>query len=211
MSLTVYKDTNLTDQVSDEDDFGNPDQEDDIDGDSGEIRVDPLFIAMEQTTLSAGINDSTGTIPLTVPRFTITNPNLNVIVIVTGGVGEKIKIGAGGGTNTLTGCERGYRETDPASHDQGDPVILCYDVTLAKIESLDNDTPPDEADWLDYCLDSGGSPDGNYANPLSLGTMAYNEKKAIHRRATVPASQSPDIKTDLLHKPNGSLKEHKFA
>jgi len=206
MSLTLYKDETLTEQISDEGEYFLPDEEQDVDGDSGEVRITPLFLGIEQTKLSEDIDDQTETIKLDAPRFNYTQ--LKVIIIGT----EKIKIGSGGGTNTLTNCERGFRGTTPASHSKGDPVYLGYDIDNAKIEPVDTDTPPDESGWFDYCLDDGeGNPDGNYSKTLNLGTISYNEKKAIHRRITVPSGQSAQKKTDIVHKPSGDLKEHKFS
>ncbi len=202
----VYEDESLTQLVTVEDDFGNPDDESEIDGDAGDTKYKYLWIAPERGFLAADIDDTVQVLTLQAARFA--NPALNVVVIGA----EKILVGAGFGTTNLSGLTRGYDGTSRASHTADDPVILCYDITAAKIVARDKkDT--DEAGWMTYCLAPGGVPDNIYnSHPteLALGNIAYNGKVQVRRRLIVPAGTSPRAKTDLLHDTNGKLTEHEF-
>lgn len=202
----VYEDSDLTELVSAEGSFTNPDDETDVDGDGGDTKYKLLWVAPERGFLAADINDTVEALTLAAARFA--NSALNVIIIGT----EKILIGAGFGTTSLSSLTRGYDGTTAAAHSSGDAVILCYDVTAAKIVATDNDDT-DEASWMTYCLAPAGVPDTSYnSHPteLALGDIDYDESVQIYRRIIVPASTSPRAKTDLLHYTDGKLTEREF-
>ena len=197
----LYEDENLENIVTIEDDFTNEDEEDDVDGDAGDEKIKPLWAAIEQTTLADNIDDEVQTIPLAAARFA--DPALFVIIIGD----EKLQITAGGGTASLT-VNRGYHGTDPASHTQGDPVRLCYNAANVQVSCRDNEGS-DESGMVDYCLDDGlGDPDGDYSAILELGSIAYDEKVALHRRLTVEAETDPISKQDLIHDVEAKLNEY---
>jgi len=205
LSQLIYEDTDLTQLVTPENDFAKPEDESEIDGDTGETKYKYLWIAIEQTKLSAGINDTTEDIPLVAARFLDTN--LPVIIIGT----EKMKIKGRFGTDNVE-VTRGYKGTTKASHNQNDPVYLCYNATGTTIVAKDN-SGSDEAAWLTFCLAPGGVPDNNYNShptPLSLGSINYNQKVQIRRRVIVPASTESGAKDDLLEKVAANLKEYEI-
>lgn len=189
-----------TTMVTLENSFTNPDDESDLDGDAGETSTKSLWIAMEQTTLDGGINSSVTTITLAEARFSDTA--LPVIVIGT----EKMLITAGFGTTSLT-VVRDWDGTTAASHLDGDQVISAYDAQSDASITAEDNYDTDETAWQDYCGDSGGSPDGSYADPYALGAIAYDASLRIHRRLVVPASTDPQSKSDLLHTISATLSE----
>ncbi len=67
MAIHLYLDEQLTQQIS-EGDFSNPDA-DNYNGTDGEIKDRQIFVANEQTTLAAPIDDIQTDIELTEPRF----------------------------------------------------------------------------------------------------------------------------------------------
>lgn len=183
-----------------EDVFTNPDDESDLDGDAGETSTKSLWIALEQTTLSGGINSSVTTVTLAEARFADTA--LPVIVIGT----EKMLITAGFGTTSLT-VVRAHDGTTAASHSDGDQVISAYDAQSDAAVTAEDNYDTDETGWMDYCGDSGGSPDGSYSDPFALGAIAYDASLRIWRRVVVPASTDPQSKSDLLHTISATLSE----
>ena len=206
MSQRLYENEALTQIITLENCFDNPDDESEINGDSGQVKKKHLWASIEQTTLSGNINDSVTTIPLTAARFADTN--LPIIRIGS----EKLLITGGWGTTSLT-CTRGYHNTSAAAHTSGDSVYLAYDAQNVQVVCEDNEGA-DEAPWCVYCLAPGGVADNNYnSHPekLSLGNIAYNAKVEIERKFTVPASTPPIDKQDLLHKIDANLKECEVA
>jgi len=204
MGLRIYEDAALTQLVTLEDVFTNPDDEDDVDGDAGETKQKALYAAIEQTTLNGDINDSVTTIPLAAARFSDTN--LNVIVIGT----EKMWISTGHGTTSLT-VSRGYAGTTPATHSDGDPVYLCYDVQSdAAITCEDNEQviSGDESGWVKFCADAAGSPEGTWVLSFTIGALDYNQSLKFWRQVIVPASTNPQMKQDLLLTVTATLEEH---
>ncbi|MEA1996155.1 MAG: hypothetical protein U9N45_00885, partial [Gemmatimonadota bacterium] len=71
--LRLYEDAALTQIVSKDGDFANPDDESSLDGTNGETAQGALWAAVEQTTLAADIDDSTTTVTLTAARFADTD------------------------------------------------------------------------------------------------------------------------------------------
>ena len=88
MSIHIYKDEALTQQVS-EGDMTSPDT-DTFDGSAGESRERRLFVANEQTTLSQALDAIQSTIFLAAPRFA----DGDVIIIGS----EQMRVISGGGT-----------------------------------------------------------------------------------------------------------------
>jgi len=197
--LRLYEDSDLTLLVSKDGDFTNPDDEDSLDGTNGDTAQKALWAAVEQTTLSSDIDDSTQTIPLAAARFADTDYS----VIIVGG--EKMLITSGHGTNSLT-VTRGYNGTTPASHSSGDPVRLAYDCSLISIDCVDNEGT-DESDWVTYCDDDGGSPEGTWEAPHSMANLNYDQSQKIWRRVVVPASTPAAYKRDIVHRLSATINE----
>ncbi len=198
--LRLYKDDTLESMVSVEGEFSNPDQEAGLDGTNGETATVALWVAVEQTTLAADIDDTTQAITLAAARFADTD----YPVIVVGS--EKMLITAGFGTASIT-VSRGYNNTSAAAHTSGDPVRVAYDCSAVTIDCQDNDGS-DESGWVTYCDDNGsGSPDGVWEAPHSLGSVAITASAAIHRRVVVPASTPAAYKLDLVHRLAATINE----
>jgi hypothetical protein len=203
----LYEDSDLTELVTVESSFTNPDDETGIDGDAGATKNKLLYVAMERGFLAADINDSDDPVTITLAAARFSDTALNTILIGS----EKLQITAGWGTTSLT-ATRGWDGTTKAAHTTGDAVILCYDIETATIVCSDN-SGTDQADWISYCLAPAGTPDGDYnTHPavLNLGDIDYDSYVCINRRLIVPASSAPVIKADLLHDTTGLLTEHSF-
>ena len=198
--LRLYKDEDLTSMVSIGGEYSNPDEETSLDGTNGETAVAPLWVAVEQTTLADGIDDSVQAVSISADRFADTN----YPVIVVGD--EKMLIVAGFGTSSLT-VSRGYNNTTPAAHSSGDPVRAAYNCTSVSIDCEDNDGS-DESGWVTYCDDNGsGSPDGVWEAPHELGGLNQDQSAAIHRRVVVPAGTPAAYKQDLVHRLVATINE----
>ncbi len=198
--LRLYKDDTLESMVSVEGEFSNPDEETGLDGTNGETATGALWVAVEQTTLAADIDDTVQVITLTAARFADTD----YPVISVGS--EKMLITAGFGTTSLT-VSRGYNNTSAAVHTSGDNVYAAYDCSLATIDCQDNDGS-DESGWVSYCDDNGsGSPDGVWEAPHSLGSISMTANAAIHRRVVVPSSTPAAYKLDLVHRLAATINE----
>ena len=197
--LRLYEDSDLTLLVSKDGDFTNPDDEDSLDGTNGDSAQKALWAAVEQTTLSGDIDSSTQTIPLTDPRFA----EVDYSVIIVGS--EKMLITAGHGTNSLT-VTRGYNGTTPAGHSSADPVRLAYDCSSVSIDCVDNEGS-DESNWVTYCDDDGGSPDGGWEAPHSMSNLNCDQSQKIWRRVIVPASTPAAYKRDLVHRLSATINE----
>ncbi|HUU29388.1 MAG TPA: hypothetical protein VM123_16415 [archaeon] len=198
--LRLYEDSELTQIVSKDGDFTNPDDESSIDGTNGETKQKALWVAVEQTTLGAAITDTeTQTVTLSAARFADTD--YSVIIVDS----EKMLITSGHGTTTLT-VTRGYNGTTPATHSNGTAVYLAYDCTSITIDCADN-TGTDESGWVTYCDDSEGSPDGSWEAPHSISNLNYNQNAAIWRKVVVPASTPASYKQDLIHRIAATVNE----
>ena len=135
MAIHLYLDEQLTQQIS-EGDFSNPDA-DNYNGTDGEIKDRQIFVANEQTTLAAPIDDVQTDIKLTEPRFA----DAEYIVIGT----EQMQILSGGGTASLT-VRRAVANTVPSSHDADAPVYSGYDYTGLVVDPID-EFETDESVW----------------------------------------------------------------
>jgi hypothetical protein len=197
--LRLYKDSALTSMVSTEGEFSNPDEEASLDGTNGETAISPLWVAVEQSALAADLDDSEQTIQLTGARFA----NTGYPVIVIGA--EKMLITSGFGTTSLT-VNRGHNGTTPAAHASGDSVLAAYDCSSVSISCQDNGGT-DESGWVDYCDDDGGSPNGVWEAPHSLGNLNCGQSAAIHRRVVVPAGTPAAYKQDLVHRLTATINE----
>ena len=118
MSIHLYTDTELTDQIS-EGTMANPDS-DIYNGSDGESKDRELFLANEQTTLATAMTSSQNSVQLAEPRF------VNDEAIIIGS--EQMRILSGGGTVNLT-VERGYGGTTPTGHSSGTKVYSGYNYT----------------------------------------------------------------------------------
>jgi hypothetical protein len=197
--LRLYEDSNLTQLVSKDGDFTNPDDESSLDGTNGETATKELWAALEQTTLDGGVDDEQTTITLDQARFS--DADYSVIIVDS----EKMLITAGHGTTSLT-VTRGYNNTTAASHSDGTAVRLAYDCTSISIDCEDAQGS-DESSWVTYCDDSGGNPDGNWEAPHSISNLNYNQNAKIWRRVVVPASTPAAYKQDLVHRLTTTVNE----
>ena len=191
MCLRLHKEVDLTTMISRDGGQTAPDEEAAIDGGAGQAEEDPLWVAPEQTDLDGGIDDSQTDITLTAARFAATKYSIIRIE------DELCLITGGHGTINLT-VTRGYHGTTPAAHADGVAVISAYNYTSNQIDCTDNEGS-DESGWMLYCDDSGGSPDGSWEAPHSIGNINYNQSLKIWRKVTVPASTAPGRKIDLEH------------
>jgi len=197
--LRLYEDSGLSQIVSKDGDFTNPDDESSLDGTGGETATKALWVALEQTTLNGGIDNQQTTVTLDAARFSDTD--YSVIIVDS----EKMLITSGHGTTSLT-VTRGHNNTTPASHSDAAAVRLAYDCTSISIDCEDTQGT-DESSWVTYCNDSGGSPDGNWEAPHSLGNLNYNQNAKIWRRVVVPASTPAAYKQDLVHRLSATINE----
>ena len=197
--LRLYEDSALTQIVSIDGDFSNPDEEESLDGTNGDTANKALWAALEQTTLDGNIDDAQTTISLDQSRFADTD--YSVIVIGS----EKMLITAGHGTQTLT-VSRGYNNTTPTSHADGDTVALAFDCSSISIDCEDLQGT-DQSSWVSYCDDSAGSPDGNWEAPHAIANLNFNQNAKIWRRVVVPASTPAAYKQDLVHRLSATVNE----
>lgn len=197
--LRLYEDAALTQIVSVDGDFSNPDDESGLDGTAGETAQKALWVAVEQTTLSAGIDNAVTTIPLAAARFA----DSAYPVILVGS--EKMLITAGFGTNSLT-VTRGHGGTTKAAHSSADPVYLAYNTENNSIDCIDI-SGTDESSRVSYCDDVAGSPSGSWEAPHDLNDLDHDESQKIWRRVVIPASTAAANERDLVHRLTCDIEE----
>lgn len=185
MTIHLYKDTDLTDQIS-EGTMGNPDS-DIYNGSDGESKDRELFLANEQTTLAAAMNSSQTSVQLTEPRFT------NDEAIIIGG--EQMRILSGGGTVELT-VERGYGGTIPTGHGSGTKVYSGYDYTGLVVQVL-YIAENDESTWCRLASTQAELDSATPGAQLILGDKPHATKLSFWRRMSVPAGTPVQNKTDI--------------
>lgn len=185
MSIHLYIDTNLTDQIS-EVTMANPDS-DIYNGSDGESKDRELFLANEQTTLAAAMNLSQTSVQLSEPRF------INDEAIIIGS--EQMMILSGGGTTNLT-VERGYGGTTPTGHSSGTKVYSGYDYTGLVVQVLDT-VGSDESTWCRLALAQADLDSATPGAQLILGDKAHATKLSFWRRISVPAGTPVQNKTDV--------------
>lgn len=185
MTIHLYKDTDLTDQIS-EGTMNNPDS-DIYNGSDGESRDRELFLANEQTTLAAAMDSSTTAVQLSAPRFA------NEETIIVGS--EQMRVVSGGGTASLT-VERGYGGTTATGHSSGTKVYSGYDYTGLLVEVLDA-AGGDESAWLRLAATQAELDSATPGAPLNLGDKPHSTKLSFWRRVTVPAETAVQNKTDI--------------
>jgi hypothetical protein len=193
MSIHIYKDAELTEQIS-EGNMTNPDM-DTFDGSSGESKDRKLFIANEQTSLATAIDAVQSQITLFSPRF----GDGDVIVIGS----EQIRIVSGGRTTTPT-VQRAIYGTESAAHAQGTKVYSACNYTGLIVESVDT-SGTDESSW---CALATTQEDLDTAVPgqaLVLGDKSFNSTISFWRRIAVPAGTTVQNKTDLRLRLTGTL------
>ena len=192
----VYEDEACELMLSAEGVFTNPDEETDVDGDEGDAIVKKRYCAVAQTKLASGMDDSTENMTLVAAVFRWADTR----VIKVDDELLYIKTGYNPASVNLT-VQRGWNNTTPAVHSSGAAVRLAYDGKNISITCRDNEQviTGDESDWIDFCLDSGGDPDGDYSLPLALGDIDYDEVLPFHRRLTVPAETPAQSKQDLIY------------
>lgn len=200
MSLRLHETDTV--RVSLESVFTNPDDESGIDGDAGQVKTKKLRVMIEQTTLAAILDNNPASLTLTLVTASFANTNRKYIMIGS----EKCEIASGWGTTSLTLASRAVKGTTIAAHLTGAAVILAYDATGAEV-SVDDNSGTDEADMIDFCLDSGGSPDGNWQASLALGAIAYDSYVDIWRRLTVDAATIAQVIQDLILVVDSTLSE----
>ena len=206
MSLRLYEDPDLDQIVTLRNDFTNPDDEDDINGDAGATKYKYLYAALECGKLAAGMDDSQEEMTLAAARFADTSMFIGLIGT------EKVRFLTGFGATSFT-VERGYKGTTKAEHASGATVWLCYQAIAGKVLSYDVESP-DEASMMTFCLAPGGVPDDNYnahPDPLLLGNINPGQIIQIRRRLIVPSGWSPIEKVDLMAKAYADFKEYTAA
>ena len=185
MTIHLYKDTDLADQIS-EGTMANPDS-DIYNGSDGESKDREIFVANEQTTLASAMDSSTSSVQLAEPRFA----NDEAIIIGS----EQMRVISGGGTTNLN-VERGYGGTTPPGHSSGTKVFSGYDYTGLVVQVLDI-AGTDETTW---CRLAPTQADLDVATPgmqLILGDKPHATKLSFWRRMIVPAGTSVQNKTDV--------------
>ncbi len=198
--LRLYKDALLEQMISLEGDYSNPDEEDSLDGSAGQVAEAPLWLAVEQTTLAAAVEDAETTqISLAAPRFAGTAYSVLLVD------DEKMLISAGHGSTVLT-VVRGHNGTTAAAHSAGAAVRLAYDCSQISLSCADTQGT-DESGWIGYCRDSGGAPDGAWSAPLGPLSLGCGQSVKLWRRVSVPAGTAAALKQDLVHRISATLSE----
>ncbi len=185
MSIHLYTDTDLTDQIS-EGTMANPDS-DIYNGTDGESKDRELFVANEQTALAAAMNSSQTGVQLSEPRFT----NEEAIIIGS----EQMRVLSGGGTTDLT-VERGYGGTTPTGHSSGTKVYSGYDYTGLVVQVLDA-AGDDESSWCTLAATQVELDSATPGAQLILGDKPHATKLSFWRRMSVPAGTPVQNKTDV--------------
>lgn len=193
MSIHIYKDEALTQQVS-EGDMSSPDT-DTFDGSTGESRDRRLFVANEQTALAQALDAVSSEVHLAAPRFA----DDDVIIIGS----EEMRVLSGGGTTALT-VQRAIYGTQPATHAQGATVYSAVNYTALALEPVDT-SGTDESDWCALSLTESGLDTAVPGEALALGDKAFNSTVSFWRRIAVPANTSVQNKTDLKLRLTGTL------
>ncbi len=193
MSIHIYKDVGLTEQVS-EGDMTNPDM-DTFDGSTGESKDRQLFIANEQTALPQALDAVSSAIAIAAPRFS----DGEVIIIDS----EQMRVISGGGSNVLT-VQRAVYGTQPAAHAEGAKVYSACNYTDLTVEIVDT-SGTDESSWCALALTQEELDEAVAGQALSLGDKSFNSIISFWRRITVPADTSVQNKTDLKLRLTGTL------
>ncbi len=185
MTIHLYKDTDLTEQIS-EGTMANPDS-DIYNGTDGESKDRELFLANEQTSLAAAMTAGTTDVQLSEARFS----NDEVIAIGS----EQMRILTGGGTANLT-VERGYGGTTPTTHGAGTKVYSGYDYSGLVVEVLDT-AGSDESAWLRLAATQAELDTATPGASLNVGDKPHGTKLSFWRRMMVPAGTAVQNKTDV--------------
>lgn len=193
MSIHIYKDAELTEQVS-EGDMTNPDR-DTLDGSVGESKDRELFIANERAALVQAIDAVTSEIELVVPCFS----DGDVIIIDS----EEMRVISGGGTTTLT-VQRAIYGTEPSAHAQGAMAYAAYNLTDLAVGPVDT-TGTDESSWCALSLTQEALDEAVPGQALALGDKTFNSTISFWRRITVPPDTPVQNKTDLKLRLTGTV------
>jgi hypothetical protein len=185
MAIHLYLDEPLTQQIS-EGDFSNPDA-DNYNGTDGEVKDRQIFVANEQTTLAAPVDDSQTIIELTEPRFA----DAEYIIIGT----EQMQILSGGGTTSLI-VRRSVSNTMAVAHADEVPVYSGYDYTGLVADPIDV-FETDESVWYKLALTQAELDAATQSAPLNLGAKAHNQTLSFWRRCTVLPNTPVQNKTDI--------------
>jgi hypothetical protein len=185
MSIHLYKDAELTQQVS-EGSLSNPDW-DTYNGTDGQSKDRELYLANEQSTLAADITSTQTELALGAARFA----DGDTIIIDT----EQMVVTAGGGTTTLT-VQRGQNGSAEAAHASGAPVYsaLCY--TNLKVKPVDS-SGSDESGWCTLALTQAELDSATPGAELTLGDKAHDLTLSFWRRFSVPPGTPVQNKTDI--------------
>lgn len=193
MSIHIYKDVELTEQVS-EGDMTSPDAET-LDGSAGEAKDRQLFVANEQTTLAEAIDAVVSDMVLAAPRFV----DGEVIVIDS----EEMRVLSGGGTTAIT-VQRAIYGTQPSAHAEGTKVFSACNYSGLSVEPVDT-SGTDESSWYVLALIQDGLDGATPGQALVLGDKSYSSTISFFRRLSVPAGTGLDKKTDLKLRLTGSM------
>jgi hypothetical protein len=193
MTIHIYKDAELTEQIS-EGDMTCPDSET-LDGSAGEAKDRELFIANEQTTLFEALDAVISVIVLSAPRFT----DGEVIIIDS----EEMRVLSGGGTTTPT-VQRAIYGTLPAVHAEGAKAFSACNYSGLSVGPVDT-SGTDESSWCTLAATQGELDGATAGHALVLGDKSYNSTVSFFRRLSVPAGTGIDKKTDLKLRLTGSM------
>ncbi len=185
MAIHLYLDAQLTQQIS-EGDLSNPDAEN-YNGTAGEIKDRQIFVANEQTTQAAPIDDSQNGIELEEPRFA----DADFIIIGA----EQMQILSGGGTTSLT-VRRAVSNTVAAAHADDAVVYSGYDYTGLVMDPID-EFETDESVWYKLALTQAELDAATQSALLNLGAKTHDQTISFWRRCTVLPATPVQNKTDI--------------
>jgi len=185
MAIHLYKDSELTQQIS-EGDLTSPDS-DVFNGTDGEAKDRQLYLANEQTALTSAVDGVTTTIPLAETRFA----DGQIIIIGS----EQMLIASGGDTMELN-VERGYAGTAAGNHSSGTKVYSGYNYSDLTVEPVD-EVGSSEASWVKLASNQAGLDAAVAGASLALANKAYSTTLSFWRRIVVPVGTPVQNKTDI--------------
>ncbi|MHB1461996.1 MAG: hypothetical protein ACYC1M_11995 [Armatimonadota bacterium] len=185
MAIHLFKDAALTQQIS-EGTLLSPDS-DTYNGTDGQSKERELFVANEQSTLTADITAVQTGITIAAARFV----SGDTIIVET----EQMKITAGGGSTSLT-VLRGQNGTVAAVHTSGTAVYSALSFTALKVLPVDS-ADTDESPWCKLALSQAALDGATPGAELTLGDKLHDVTLSFWRRFTVPAGTPVQNKSDI--------------
>lgn len=185
MAIHLYKDAALTQQIS-EGTLLSPDS-DTYNGTDGQSKERELFVANEQSALTADITAVQTAITIAAARFV----SGDTIIVET----EQMKITAGGGSTSLT-VQRAQNGTIAAVHTSGTAVYSALSFTALKVLPVDS-ADTDETSWCKLALSQAALDGATPGAELTLGDKLHDVTLSFWRRFTVPAGTPVQNKSDI--------------